>query len=128
MVGKEGEEENSPLYRMEALTSEADVLMSSPSKVADNFLPSEGDCEDDHKDTPIGRKVVVKGKGKVMGEGKQVKRGKDLIVERKTKGVLLWEMIVTAHDQPNGGDACGFTAWSSQFRGCWSVHIHSRFT
>ena len=32
---EEGEEENGPLYRMEALTSEADALMSSPSKVAD---------------------------------------------------------------------------------------------
>ena len=42
-----------------------------------------------------------------MGEGRQVKRGKDLIVERKTKGALLREMIVTAHDQPNGGNACG---------------------
>ena len=42
-----------------------------------------------------------------MGEGRQVKRGKDLIVERKTKGALLQKMIVTAHDQPNGGDACG---------------------
>ena len=107
--GKEGKEENGSLYRMEALTSEADTLMSSPSKVADNFVPSEGedDHEDNHKDTPIARTVMVKGKGKVMGEGRQVTRGKNLIVERKTKGVLLWEMIVTACDQPNSGNACG---------------------
>ena len=73
------------------LTSEADTLISSPSKAADNFLPSEGedDHEDDHKDTPIAREVMVKGKGKVVGEGRQVKRGKNLIVERKTKGALL---------------------------------------
>ena len=96
---KESEEENSPLYRMEVLTS----------KAANNFLPSEGEDnhEDDHKDTPIARKVMVKGKGKVVEEGRQVKRGKDLIVERKTEGVLLHEMIVTACDQPNSGNACG---------------------
>ena len=69
---KESQEENGPLYRMEVLTSEADALMSSPSKVANNFLPSEGEDnhENDHKDTPIARKVVVEGKGKVVGEGR----------------------------------------------------------
>ena len=100
--GKEGKEEDGPLYRMEVLTSEADVLMSSPSKAMDNFLPSE----EDHEDNLIARKVAVKGKGEVMGKGRQVKRGKDLIMERKTKGALLWEMITTACDQPNGGNAC----------------------
>ena len=108
--GKESEEEDGPLYRMEALTSEADALMTFPSKSLDAFLLSEepsedlDNPEDDHKDTPITRKVAVKGKGKVVEKGRQVKTGKDL---RKTKGALLWEMITTACDQPNSGNADG---------------------
>ena len=35
--GEESEEENSPLYRMEALPSEADALMSSPSRQLTTF-------------------------------------------------------------------------------------------
>ena len=95
---------------MEALTSEADALMTFPSKSLDAFLLSEepsedlDNPEDDHKDTPITRKVAVKGKGKVVEKGRQVKTGKDL---RKTKGALLWEMITTACDQPNSGNADG---------------------
>ena len=69
--GKEVKEENGLLYRMEVLISEADTLMSSPSKVSDNFLPS-GD-QYDHEHTPIARKIAVKGKGKVMGKGRQVR-------------------------------------------------------
>ena len=83
---KRVEKEDSPLYRMEVLTSDVDTLMSSPSKSLDTFLPSED--EDDHEDTPITRKITVKGKLKVIENGRQVKTGKDL---RKTKGVLLWE-------------------------------------
>ena len=86
---EEGEEEEGPLYRMDALTSEVDALMSSSSKALDNFLPSE----DDHEDTPIARKVTVKGKGKVVEKGRQGRQVKDL---RKTKGALLQEMITTA--------------------------------
>ena len=108
--GKESEEADGPLYRMEVLTSEVDTLMTSPSKSLDAFLPSEepsedsDDHEDDHEDTLIARKVVVKGKGKVVEKGRQVKTGKDL---RKTRGALLQEMITTAHDQPNSGNADG---------------------
>ena len=111
---EEGEEEDGPLYRMEMLTSEADTLMSSPSKALDNFLPSkelsedEDNHDDDHEDTLIARKVAVKGKGKVVGKvvgkGRQVKTGKDLT---KTKGALLQEMIMTGRDQPSGGNADG---------------------
>ena len=113
----EGEEEDGPLYRMDVLTSEVDTLMSSPSKALDYILPSE----DDHEDTPITRKVAVKGKGKVVEKGRQGRQGKDL---RKTKGVLLREMITTAHDQPNGdGLPCGLV----NFEGVVGVYIYSRF-
>lgn len=58
--GKEGEKKDSPLYRMEVLTSDVDTLMSSPPKSLDTFLPSEDedDHEDDHEDTPITRKIT----------------------------------------------------------------------
>lgn len=81
--GKEGEKEDSPLYRMEVLTSDVDTLMSSPPKSLDTFLPSEDedDHEDDHEDTPITRKITVKGKGKVMENGRQIKTDKDLSCE-----------------------------------------------
>ena len=99
---------------MDVLTSEADALMSSPSKALDNFLLSE----DDHEDTPIARKVTIKGKGKVMEKGRQVK---DL---RKTKGALLQEMITTTHDQPNGdGLPCG----PVNSKGVVGVYVSSHF-
>ena len=101
-MGEEEEEENSgPLYRMEALTLEADALMSSPSKASDNFLPStskgnEDDLED-LEETPIARKITVKGKVKVkevvqvVGKGRygKTKDAKEMTMEKKTKGALL---------------------------------------
>ena len=109
-MGEEGKEEDDsgPLYRMDALTLEADTLMSSPSKAADNFLlsVSEGD-KDDLEETPIARKITVKGKVKekkvvwVVRKGRygKTKNAKEMTMEKKTKGALLQEMI-TAH---NGG-------------------------
>ena len=114
---EEGEEEDGPLYRIDVLTSGVDALMSSPSKALDNFLPSE----DDHEDTPITRKVAVKGKGKVMEKGRQGRQVKDL---RKTKGVLLQEMIMTTCDQPNGdGLPCG----PVNSKGVVGVYVSSHF-
>ena len=114
---KEGEEEDGPLYRMDALTSEVDALMSSPSKALDYILPSE----DDHEDTPIARKVAVKGKGKVMEKGSQGSQGKDL---RKTKGALLQEMITTTRDQPNGD---GFPCGPVNSKGVVGMCVYSHF-
>ena len=113
-MGEEAEEEDDSgsLYRMEALTSEVDTLMSSPSKASDNFLlcMSEGDEDDleDLEETPIARKITVKGKVKVkevvqvVGKGRyrKTKDANKTTVEKKTKGTLLQEMI-TAH---NGGN------------------------
>ena len=106
------EDDSGPLYRMEALTLEADALMSSPSKASDNFLPStsKGDEDglEDLEKTPIARKITVKGKVKakevmqVVGKGRygKTKDAKEMTVEKKTKKALLQEMI-TAH---NGGN------------------------
>ena len=106
-----------PLYRMDVLTLEADTLMSSPSKALDDFLPSE----DDHEDTPITRKVAVKGKGEVVEKGRQGRQVKDL---RKTKGALLREMITTARDQPNGdGLLCG----PVNSEGVVGMYVYSHF-
>ena len=89
-IEEEGKEEDGPLYRIEVLTSGADALVSSPSKASDNLLlreePSEDEDENDHDDTLLTRKVTVKGKGKVMGKGRQVMTGEDL---RKTKGTFF---------------------------------------
>ena len=49
---------------------------------------------------------------KVTWKGRQVKTDKDpkeMTVEKDTKGVLLQEMIMKAHDQLNSGNADGFT-------------------
>ena len=49
---------------------------------------------------------------KVTGKGRQVKTDHDpqeMTMEKKTKGALLQEMITTAHDQLNSGNADGFT-------------------
>ena len=101
-MGEEGKEDDSgPLYRMEALTLEADALMNSPSKASDNFLPSmsKGNEEDleDLEETPIARKITAKGKAKakevvwVVGKGRygKTKDAKETSVEKKTKGALL---------------------------------------
>ena len=108
---EEEEDDSCPLYRMEALTSEADALMNSPSKASDNFLPStsKGDEDDleDLEETQIARKITAKGKAKakevvqVVGKGRygKTKDAKETTVEKKTKGALLPEMI--AH---NGGN------------------------
>ena len=80
---------------------EADALMSSPSKVSDDFLPSANkDYEYDDEDleeTPITRKITVKAKAKevvqVVGKERQVKMAimgaKQTTMEKKTKEVLL---------------------------------------
>ena len=81
--------------------SEADAMMSSPSKVSNNFQPSEDkvNLEDDLEKTPTTRKITVRAKGKEMkvtGKGRQVKTDKDpkeMAMEKKTKGALLQEMI-----------------------------------
>ena len=96
-INKEEEEEDGPLYNMEALMSELDTMMSSPSKVSNNFQPSEDkdNLEDDLEETPTTRKITVRAKGKEMkvtGKGRQVKTDKDpkeMTVEKKTKGALL---------------------------------------
>ena len=101
-MGEEGKEDDSgPLYRMEALTSEVDALMSSPSKASDNFLPSTSKGDEDNledlEETPIARKITVKGKAKmkevvwVVGKGRygKTKDAKEMTMEKKTKGALL---------------------------------------
>ena len=100
-MGEEGEEEDDsgPLYRMEALTSEADALMNSPSKALDNFLPSTSKGNEDDlenlEETPIARKITAKGKAKakevvqVVGKGRYRKDAKEMTMEKKTKGALL---------------------------------------
>ena len=120
MSTRDRDDEEGDLFKMDALTSEADmVLMSSPSKKSDEFvmLSEEEDLED-IEETPVTRRVVaklnklvVKGKGKqvakVMKEGKAVTvkleptdktsvPGKDK--NKKTKGVLLREQITSAQD------------------------------
>ena len=67
--GEESEEESGPLYRMDALTSEADILISSPSGKSDHYITQSEEEEeptsDDTEETPIVRKIIVmKGKGK----------------------------------------------------------------
>ena len=54
------EEDGGPLYRMEVLTSEADALMSSPSKVSDNFLPSANKDDEDLEETLITKTMGAK--------------------------------------------------------------------
>ena len=83
--GKE-EDDSGPLYRMEALTSEVDALISSPSKASDNFLPSASEGDEDW----------------VVGKGRYVKTkdAKEMTIEKKTKGALLQEMITAC----NGGN------------------------
>ena len=49
---------------------------------------------------------------KIAGKGRQVKTDKDpkeMTMEKKTKGTLLRDMITTACDQSNSGNADGFT-------------------
>ena len=102
---EEEDYDDGSLYRMEALTSEVDALLSSSFKASDNFLPSPS--EDNVEVTPIARKIAIKVKVRakvrkevqVVGEGRQVKTAKDpkkMLVEKKTKGVLLQAMITTA--------------------------------
>ena len=77
--------------------SELDTMMNPPSKVSNNFQPSEDkvNLEDDLEKTPTTRKITVRAKGKEMkvtGKGRHVKTDKDpkeMTVEKKTKGVLL---------------------------------------
>ena len=88
------DEEDGPLYKMDALTSEANSLTSSPFKLSGNSALSE---EDVNK-TLIARKIAErKGKAKevarVVGKGKQGVRRKiaDQKVKqsKKTRGILL---------------------------------------
>ena len=102
MSGEErGDEEDGPLYKMDALTSEADALTSSPFKLSGNSTSSEEDVNE----TPIARKIAErKGKAKevarVVGKGKQGVRGKiaDQKVKqsKKTREILLQETITRA--------------------------------
>lgn len=68
-VKEEEEEDEGPLYRMEGLTSEADMILTSPLNASNDFvLPSdeeEGSSSSDEdafevEDTPVARKVVRK--------------------------------------------------------------------
>ena len=112
MSGEErSDEEDGPLYKMDALTSEADALTSSPFKPSGNSTSSEEDINE----TLIARKIAErKGKVKevvrVVGKGKQGARGKiaDQKVKqsKKTKGILLQEMITRAsRDHVDNGSA-----------------------
>ena len=77
------EDKGSPLYKMDELTSEADVLMSSTFKPSHYSEQSKEDSiEEDIEQTPIARKVK-KGKVKGKGEMKDV-RGKETL-EKRTK-------------------------------------------
>ena len=67
--GEESKEESGPLYRMDTLTSEADIFILSPSGKSDHYITQseeEGEpMSDDTEETPIVRKVIaMKGKGK----------------------------------------------------------------
>ena len=101
-MGEEGKEDDSgPWYRMGALTSEVDALMSSPSKALDNFLLSTSECDEDDledlEETPIARQITVKGKAKakevvqVVGKGRygKTKDVKETTMDKKAKGALL---------------------------------------
>ena len=101
---KDDEDEDGPLYNMDVLTSEADDLMSSAFKPYHYPEQSEEDIEEDIEETPITRKIqkrkIVGGKGK--GKMREVKGDK----KRKTKGILLREMITRAsRDHVDGGNA-----------------------
>ena len=79
------DEESGPLYRMDALTLEANALMSSPFKPSVNSASSEEDVDE----TLIVKKIAEK-KGKVKEvtwvevKGKQDVRGK--ITDESDKG------------------------------------------
>ena len=105
MSGEErSDEESGPLYKMDALTSEADALMSSPFKPSGNSALSEEDVDE----TSITRKIAerkekAKEVARVVGKGKQVVRGKiadqkdeNVKQSKKTRGILLQEMIMRA--------------------------------
>ena len=96
-------EEDGPLYKMDALTSEANALTSSPFRPSGNSASSEEDVNE----TLIVRKIAErKGKAKevarVVGKGEQGARGKiaDQKVKqsKKTRGILLREMIKASCD------------------------------
>ena len=101
-----------PLYRIEVLTSDADTLMSSPSKASKEFLLSKNDTEE----TQIARRITIKAKAKevVRGRGRQGMEVKIMIGDpkatmqrKKTKRMLLQEMIKAAHDHntPSDGES-----------------------
>ena len=109
-------EEDGPLYKMDALTSEADALTSSPFKPSGNSASSEEDVNE----TPIARKIAErKGKAKevvrVVGKGEQGARGKianqKVKQSKKTRGILLPETITASRDHVDSGsavsDGCG---------------------
>ena len=108
--GEESEEESGPLYRMDTLTSEADIFISSPSGKPDHYImqseEEEEPTSDDAEETPIMRKIIVmKGKGK---EEKTAAKGRmkatlephdqTAVKWKQTKGFLLHEEITTAWD------------------------------
>ena len=93
--GEEDKDEDGPLYNMDVLTSEADDLMSSAFKPYHYPKQSEEDVEEDIEETPIARKIQKGKMREVKGDEK-----------RKTKGILLREMITRAScDHVDGGDA-----------------------
>ena len=109
-------EEDGPLYKMDALTSEANALTSSPFKLSGNSASSGEDVNE----TLIARKIAErKGKAKevvrVVGKGEQGARGKiaDQKVKqsKKTRGILLQETIMASRNHVDRGsavsDGCG---------------------
>ena len=104
------------MRKMDALTSKADALTSSPFKPSGNSASSEEDVNE----TPIARKIAErKGKAKevarVVGKGEQGARGKiaDQKVKqsKKTRGILLQETITASRNHVDSGsavsDGCG---------------------
>ena len=95
MRGEErSDEEDGPLYKMDALTSEVNALTSSPFKPSGNSASSEEDINETLILREIAeRKGKVKEVVRVVGKGKQGSRGKiaDQKVKqsKKTRGILL---------------------------------------
>ena len=108
--GEESEEKSSPLYRMDTLTSEADIFISSPSGKSDHYImqseEEEEPTSDDAEETLIMRKIIaMKGKGKevktaMKGRAKATLEPHDqtAVKWKQTKGFLLHEQITTTWD------------------------------
>ena len=111
--GEESEEESGPLYRMDALTSEANIFISSPSGKSDHYImqseEEEEPTSDDAEETPIVRKnVAMKEKGKEVktaakGRAKVTLEPHDqtAVKWKQTKEFLFCKQITAARDHFN---------------------------